>query len=428
MKVQINSTKSSYLLGIVNKVFIYILLAYLPVSELFIHALESYTTWPDSLVFWVSHFYEPLLVLLLIVNLLVFVFGKKTKLHFMDFAAGIFILYALLSIAFHYHDWQRGLESLRFLILPFVAYIFVRFTDYADGKKISSTYLVIAGVIATVGVVEYFFLPANWIGNFLGIAGFGFGQNALASTIQASSFLAGPNQLASYLIFPYFYALHRAFNSNKSFLAQWSNYLLLPLTLGILLTFSRSAILGLLLGTLFIIIFNIRANRTKVSYVVLFLVSCAALVFSYVMYGGGTLADLLTHGASTAQHASATESAMSQLFHSGFFNLVFGTGVGTAGPAALKFGGIISENYYLQILIEVGVIGFVIFSAFFVGAIKTFFHWSKILFFAILALLINAFFLHIFSDNPAMAVSVFIIMAVIINVETIESGIVEPRS
>lgn len=417
MQLKINESKFSFILRHINSVFIFVLLIYLPFSELFIHALESYTTWPDSIVFWVSHFYEPILVILLLVNLLAFVLGKKKKVEAIDYAAGLLIAWSLVSIVIHHSDWQRGLESLRFLILPFIVYLFVRFANYENGKKISTAYLTIAGTLATIGVFEYFFLPANWIGNFLGIAGFGFGQNALASTNQASSFLAGPNQLASYLIFPYFYALHRAFISKKSFITQWSNFLLLPLTLAILLTFSRSAILGMLVGTLLIIIFNVCTNRNKVAHIILFITSCATLVVSYVMYGGGTIVDLLTHGASSAQHLSASENGWSSIVHSGFINIIFGRGVGTAGPAALKFGGYISENYYLQILIEVGVVGFIIFATFFVSAIKTFYQRSKTLFFTIVALLVNAFFLHIFSDNPAMAVSIFIIIAVIINID-----------
>jgi len=417
MQLRINESKFSFILRHINAIFIFVLLIYLPFSELFIHAIESYTAWSGSMVFWVSHFYEPILVILLLVNFLVFILDKKKKIEIIDYAAGLFVVWSLVSIVIHHNDLQRGVESLRFLILPFIVYLFVRFSKFENGKKISTIYLTIAGVLATIGVFEYFFLPANWVGNFLGIAGFGFGQNALESTNQASSFLAGPNQLASYLILPYFYALHRAFISKKSFITQWSNFLLLPLTLAIFLTFSRSAILGMLLGTLLILIFNIRPNRNKVGHVIVFITACATLVVSYVMYGGGTVADLMTHGASSAQHLSATENGWSSIVHSGFLNIIFGRGVGSAGPAALKFGGYISENYYLQVLIEVGFIGFIVFATFFVGAIRDFYQRSKTLFFTIVALLVNAFFLHIFSDNPAMAVSIFIVMAVVVNLE-----------
>ena len=114
-------------------------------------------------------------------------------------------------------------------------------------------------------------------------------------------------------------------------------------------------------------------------------------------------------------HQTAMIESFKTFIHGGIFKILFGFGVGSAGPLALKLGGIISENYYLQICFELGFVGFVIYILFLLGLLKMALANSKTLFFAFVALLVNAFFLHIFSDNPAMAVSVFIIIAVVIN-------------
>ena len=116
-------------------------------------------------------------------------------------------------------------------------------------------------------------------------------------------------------------------------------------------------------------------------------------------------------------HQTATIDSFKTLFHGGFLKIIFGFGVGSAGPVALKLGGIISENYYLQICFELGIVGLVIYILFLVGILKRAYIGSKTLFFSLIALLVNAFFLHIFADNPAMAVSVFIVVALVINLE-----------
>ena len=120
---------------------------------------------------------------------------------------------------------------------------------------------------------------------------------------------------------------------------------------------------------------------------------------------------------SFSQHLNAVKDAISKITSSGILSLFFGHGIGSAGPAALKLGGTISENYYLQIVFETGVLGLVVFLAFIASVVKKLFFASKTLFFAFVALLINALFLHIFSDNPAMSVTIFVLIALVLNIE-----------
>lgn len=142
------------------------------------------------------------------------------------------------------------------------------------------------------------------------------------------------------------------------------------------------------------------------------------MAVTYALQNGELPRDLLTHGSSFSQHLQATSDSFKTFVSGGAFKIVFGFGVGSAGPIALKLGGIVSENYYLQICFELGILGLVIYILFITNILKGLFRRSKTLLFALIALLVNAFFLHIFSDNPAMAVSVFIIVGAIINTET----------
>jgi hypothetical protein len=416
-----NKSKFDKILHKIGIVFIYVLLVYMPFYELVLHFLQSYTHLPESQLFWITHFYEPFIVLFLLIYLIKFALERKLpKLQRVDLYVSIFLGLAIVAVAFRYKDLSRGLEGLRFLALPYAIYLVSRLIDYKNPRKLIQLYVIIASVFAALGVVEYFFLPKGYMDIYYKIADFGFGQNGLITVSQATAFLAGPNQLASYLILPFFYLLHRFFASKKNVLKEYDNILLIIVTIAIGLTYSRSALIGLFVGAIGMFIYFGKAQRDKIIYTILFLVVAVTLAFSYAMMNGELLRDLLTHGSSWSQHLQATSTSFKQFFDGGILKIIFGFGVGSAGPTALKLGGVISENYYLQVVFELGILGIAIYIAFLAGLLKKLYTGSKTMFFAFIALLVNAFFLHIFADNPAMAVTVFIIIASIMNVEHVQ--------
>jgi len=418
MDNQAASSKFDKLLRIVSKFFLYLLIIYLPLQELFLHFLESYTHLSVAKIFWMSHFYEPLIVLIIATYLLKFAIERKLpRMPKFDISLLIFLFLAVLMVVIRHSDLSRGLEGLRFLTLPFVIYILARLSDYQNPKRLTKTYLFIALIFAAIGVVEFFLLPAGYMATFLGVSNFGFGQNSLISTPQATALLAGPNQLASYLILAFFYLMHQFFTSKKPILSEGNSYFLILVALAIGLTFSRSALLGLVFGAVWMFVYFGRSARSKIIYSILFIVMVLSAAVSLALMNGELPRDLLAHGTSFSQHLFATKDSFLQFIHGGVAKILFGFGVGSAGPTALKLGGIITENYYLQILFEVGVIGFIYLVIFLAGVITRLYRGSKTLFFAFIALLVNALFLHIFSDNPVMAVTVFIIVAAVINVE-----------
>lgn len=403
----------------IGAIFLLVIIIYLPFYELVLHFLQSYTGLSDAVIFWLTHFYEPVMVLLIAAFLINFALKRKwSGLKKIDFYAIGLIILSLIMIAVYRNDLQAGLQGLRFLVLPYAIYLIARFSAYKNINKLMRIYLIIAVAMAAMAVVEYFFLPRGYMDIYYGLSGFGFGQNSLLTTTQATALLAGPNQLASYLILPFFYLLQRYFASDKNPLGTWNSYLLVLITLAIGLTYSRSALLGLIIAAIMAFIYYGRGKKDKVIYVVLFIVVAITLAISYALRNGELPRDLLTHGASMAEHQNATIESLKSFLHGGFFKVLFGFGVGSAGPIALKLGGIVSENYYLQICFELGLVGLAIYLLFIFGLLKKVYAGSKVLFFALVALLINALFLHIFSDNPAMAVSIFIIAGAIMNIET----------
>ncbi len=407
------------ILNRISVIFLFFILVYFPFSELCLHALLSYTHLSEAAIFWLVHFYEPLLILLFLGYLLKFIAGRTLpKFEKADWLIFAFLLFAILAILCRFSDLSRGLQGLRFLALPYGIFLLVRLSGYKNPNRLLKAYLLIAVMAAMIGVVEYLYLPRGYLTDLLQISDFGFGENSLISIGQATAFLAGPNQLASYLILPFFYILHRFITSKFSAFWDKNIYILFVLAAAIFVTYSRSALVGVIVATVAMMLYFFRDRKEKITSIIILFVSLLTLAFVYALQSGEFVRDIFTHGSSFSQHLLATKSAFSVFLAGGFIKIIFGFGVGSAGPAALKLGGIISENYYLQILFEVGVFGLILFLLFLFYLIKDLWLSSKTLFFAFIALLINALFLHIFSDNPAMAVSVFLIIGVVLNLES----------
>lgn len=394
--------------------FLFVLIIFLPFLELILHALQSWTKLTESEVFWICHFYEPILILLIFVYLFKIIFGGYKKLINVDFAVLAVILISIISILVYRNDLTRSLEGARFLLLPYAVYLFARFSEYKNLKKLLNVYLWIAGFMAILAVVEYFFLPKSYFNEYFKIANFGYGQNSLITINQATALLA-PNQLASFLIPAYFYLIYQFFAEDKKFFSNIKNYLLIAVSLAIFLTYSRSALVGLILATLGLFIYFGFQSRKKIATTIIVVILMLSLAIIYALMAGELPRDILTHGSSFTEHLTSTKNAFQTFISAPIPKIIFGFGIGTAGPAALKLGGIISENYYLQILIELGIVGFGVLAFATISIFKILWRGSKWLFFAYVALLINAFFLHIFADNPAMTVCVFVFIAAAIN-------------
>ncbi|HMT00790.1 MAG TPA: hypothetical protein PKC14_00530 [Candidatus Absconditabacterales bacterium] len=162
---------------------------------------------------------------------------------------------------------------------------------------------------------------------------------------------------------------------------------------------SRAAILASVL-ILFSIFYSYFINRKKIFFGLLFIFFFGLSALSY--YKGG----------SSWEHFSATLNGVQFVFAH-----VFGYGLGFSGPAVHFGGKVLPENYYLQLLIDIGIVGFGLWIAF----ICSFFHTIKGLFsymkksenahtilwlsvmksflFGGVALLVIGMFLHVFEDS-----------------------------
>jgi hypothetical protein len=231
--------------------------------------------------------------------------------------------------------------------------------------------LIPAAIVITFGLLQMFVLPANYLTHF------GYGANTLPafqpvdnkpSLVRIQSTLRGPNPLGAYLvpIIMSFVALALV-SKKRRVMASFGILAGLVVLYG---SYSRSAIAGLALALWLFAYWSITNSRTKNIYLAI----SAGLVVMTGFIGFGlrnndSFQNVAFHTNEKSTSAVSSNSARLSALESGVKDILhnpLGKGVGSAGPASVrnKSGSSrISENYFIQIGQEAGVVGLMLFVA-----------------------------------------------------------------
>ncbi len=192
---------------------------------------------------------------------------------------------------------------------------------------------------------------------------------------RVMSTLRDPNSLGAYLILPLLmtgYALASR-NVNKDlFIRPFRRGVLLAMVVvqftALFLTFSRGALLGLILAVvaLLSIVNRERAgNWLKRFWYIPFAVLLLSFGSLYALRDSSLVQDYILHAAETTDEADPNQKRVTLQVDAleSIANDFDGKGPGTAGIVAIRNpqGGILTENYYLQIGYEVGWLGIIAF-------------------------------------------------------------------
>jgi hypothetical protein len=283
------------------------------------------------------------------------------------------LLYGLLFVGFgfktlmsHQTTTPAILESLigslRFLWFMLVVWAVTDANDliYRQWAKLV---LIPASLVIAFGVTQRFLLPADFLRHF------GYGPKTIPAIetvdqklqyrrIQSS--LRGANPLGAYLVIVLTTAI--VYVRRKPWLWLLIGFGLVTL----LLSFSRSAALGLLASLVFLGWHKLPHAQTRRILLMGGVVVIVAIVS--LVYAGrhtGIVQNTLFHTDQTSQ-TSSSNAQRSLALRQGLHDIEqepLGRGPGTAGPASARNNGQarLAENYYLQLGQEVGVIGMVIF-------------------------------------------------------------------
>lgn len=279
-------------------------------------------------------------------------------------------------------------------------------------KAIAPRWLLYVSVgLGILAIAQVTLLPIDFLVQF------GYGQDTIApyvlvdqnvNAVRAFATMRGPNTLGAYLLLPVAVALYAVYLRRRDILALAA---LLLGFIGVYLTGSRSAWLGLLVA-LTVLVLLVAPKRDVVRWtkrlivpviVLVAVVGWAAMnvpsVRLAVFHSSPDDAHLLE--GSTQKHWEATARGIQDVVRH-----PWGSGPGSAGPASFydDSGVSLSENYYVQIAQEVGLIGLGLFIAICIATIRVIVRRSGILPAALVASfagisLINIF-LHGWADDP----------------------------
>jgi hypothetical protein len=298
--------------------------------------------------------------------------------------------------------------------------------------------VLIASVVALFGVLQYF-LPSDLLTNVgysleRGVKPLFFIDDR-PELPRVMSTLKDPNSLGAYLIIPILlvgFSLVKNSVNEQLFIRPLRREVMLGMLwvmlLALILTFSRGALLGLFISiiTLLCIVTGERAWVWIKKYWYLVLIIISIFVISVVaLRNTAIVQDYVFHAAVSTDQEDPNEKRVI-LVQDAIDDIVDtpeGSGPGSAGLVAITNpkGGILTENYYLQIAYEVGWLGFALFvailsiTAYQLSKMASKSPVAAVLLSALMAYLFYALLIHLWS-NEALALQWWILTGVVLGV------------
>lgn len=256
-----------------------------------------------------------------------------------------------------------GFKTNIAMLLVFIAAYLVSGLNFK--LRLVKAFMISSAVVIGFGLLQAYLLPKDFLSSF------GYGPDTLApyfmvdpaiNAVRILSTLGGPNQLGAFLILPISLAVALMF---KKF-SWWQPLFIASGSLVVWHTYSRSAWLGLGIAVGITILLNL-PRRLRLPLLLLATIF-AAIILNLLITSSTTSSRLQYYVfhhtienvgliGSTDQHRIATDNAFAKIQ-----SHPWGEGLGTAGPASFYSSSpFIPESWYLQLGIEVGVLGMILF-------------------------------------------------------------------
>jgi O-antigen ligase len=306
-------------------------------------------------------------------------FQNKTFRHLI-ILAGIYTLLHMLFVVFDKSDDTYSAIVGSVYNTRLFGYLLLGYLvgSAREGQKYLSYLLtlavIVAAIVALFGVAQYF-LPTDFLTNFgysleRGVKPLFFIDDRVELP-RVMSTLKDPNSLGAYMILPIL-ATGLALFSRKanetlfirSFRREALVVMLVVMLLALFLTFSRGALLGLVLSI--ITLLCIVTGERVMSFVKKYFIFILAFIFliSFFLFqirNHSFVQDYVFHAAVSTNQEDPNEKRLS-LQQDAINDIVDnpeGSGPGSAGLVSINNpqGGVLTENYYLQIAYEVGWLG-----------------------------------------------------------------------
>ena len=339
------------------------------------------STWMSSITggldFW--RLFKDFVTVTLSIILISIVLIKRLQTKTYLWLVGLLVLYGFIHlILLLIYDRPQDIELLASAYnLRIFAYSIIGFSlalllpKQNLAKKFSGVLILLSTIVCVLGFLQWL-LPKDILVNFgyeisRGVKPAFFIDDKL-DLPRVFSTLRDPNSLGAFLILPIVFLTHQVMKFWKTDKRYFFVGLLTLHVLILLLTFSRSALLATLLSVAVLIIFQKRAFVRKYTQKI-GVVSIGVLVLFIGLFSltndNYLTQNLVLHADESTVLADPNELRI-QLLERSVSEVVdkpLGHGPASAGLVSIRNpeGGLLTENYFLQILHEVGVFGFIVF-------------------------------------------------------------------
>lgn len=280
--------------------------------------------------------------------------------------------FALLALGFFPVQGGKPLQWLwgfRFDVLPLLFFVFIRHGTWLEKEKFTKWFLGIATIVIIFGLLHSLVLPKNFLTNFgysenrefykpgVPIAACQFLEHS-QQVCRATSTFGGPLRYGTYLLL----VLGILF----PFLKEKTSWRFVAWTLfglamaNSILTYSRSIWIGLAVMFLAWLFIDVHHHRVMIGSLFILLIALIPIFQKESTPGPwqkpSLLESIFLRETSTSEHVQLMKQGLQKIKEK-----PLGMGLGTAGPASLHFEKFLTENWYLQIGIEMGVLGLILF-------------------------------------------------------------------
>ncbi len=358
----------------IARYLVYALLIGMPFHALVVIVLGNSVGYQSYFQAWKELLAMALLVCALAISMMRFEMTKRLITTPSNVVALIIIVLGLFLTLLNGVPLIPATFGIKVVLLPLVLYLAVQLA----GVRINQTVLIKivlwpSYAVAVLALLQEYIIPLSWW------TALGYNSSTIlpiqlvdpaVKSIRAFASLGGPNQLGAYLILPTVLGGVLAMKERN-----WRYALGSTLTLGgLVVSFSRSAWLGLAIALVSSVLLLGNKFFRIATIVAVGLSICILLVSSSMLpqYLQNTkLQYFLLHGRyNQSQQIEGSDVGRNSAQQKAITTIVsepWGHGLGTAGPASFRAAQpLITESWYLQIGLELGVLGAGLFLIFFV--------------------------------------------------------------
>ncbi|MSR89670.1 hypothetical protein EXS53_01945, partial [Patescibacteria group bacterium] len=281
---------------------------------------------------------------------------------------GLVVMFSLLITLFVRPNSEALLFGIKTNLVAIALY-FIAQTPLAKHSILKTKLfwiVVVPGVIVSLlAIMQSFFIAPEFLSNF------GYNSSTISpkqiidgsiSFFRAFSTLGGPNQLGAYLVVPLVFVLVYGIRNKR----WWLLVCGLPIVAGIVLSFSRSAWIGAIIGVLVAIFVAIDKKWRLYFAIASITFICLASVLVATQINSNTaIENVLLHGRYFENRIEGSDKGRLESLvatSTKIINSPFGHGLGSAGPSSFKADEpVIPENWYLQIAYEIGLPGLLLY-------------------------------------------------------------------